>query len=100
MNQQIMEVLIFIAGICFTVLSGVTVYLFTRSQDHEKRIQRIEDVQGNKIDTLVMKVDGLEKAITDLSANVHKEKNIESQFTATLKAILDFMETHHVEPNR
>lgn len=76
-------------------LSGVATYLFNKSQDHERRIQKVEDITSIKIDTLIEKVNDLEKTqeklevkIAELAHNLHKEKNVESQLTQTLALLL------------
>lgn len=82
------------------ILLGVSGYLITKSFDHEKRIQRVEDVQGSKIDTQGMKIDLLAQELKEykieisqkletLTAMVHKDKNFEQQLNTTLSLLLD-----------
>lgn len=77
----------------WTILSGVVVWLITRVQDHEKRIQRIEDVQGNKIDQLAIDLKEFKVEITQkieaLTNMVHKDKNQEQQLNTTLRLFLE-----------
>ena len=88
-------VFIFVGSVFWTILSGFSVYLFTRSNNHEQRIQRIEDVQGSKIDQLEEKLEQFKKEITEkievLTGMVHKDKNMENQLNTTLKMILEYM---------
>lgn len=84
----------FIVWIVLLILSATGGFLFNKVLDHEKRIQRVEDVQGTKIDAIGLKVDRLEETVKELSINIHKEKNMESQFTAVMQSILHFMERH------
>jgi hypothetical protein len=86
------NVFLFIGGIFWSVLSGIVIYLFTRSSDHEKRIQRIEDVQGTKIDNLAKDLNDFKKEmgskIDGLTSMVHKDKNMEGQLNQTLTLLL------------
>jgi uncharacterized protein YoxC len=84
-----------IIGFSITIISGVATYLFAKVSDHEKRVQRIEDVQGNTIEglkddvkTLSHKVDTLTEKVNILAANVHNKKNIDGQISQTLNLIL------------
>ena len=89
-------------GLGFSILSGVGIYFFTRTSDHEKRIQRIEDVQGNTIEglkedvnELSKKVDTLTEKVNILAANVHNKKNIDGQLSQTLNLILRKLNEEH-----
>jgi hypothetical protein len=85
-------------------LAGVATYLFNKIQDHEKRIQKVEDVTSIKIDSLIDKVDKLEISneklnvnFTELVHNIHKEKKVENELTQTLSLLLKKLtqdETH------
>ena len=59
----------------------------------EKRVQKIEDIQGNKLDNLSsdfkeFKHDVNEK-LEALRVMIHKEKNIEQQTHSVLKLLLE-----------
>ncbi len=59
-------------GIGFAILGSCFVYLFTNIQDHNRRIQKIEDIQGTSIERLIKDVDSLKtdvKALSDLIYN-------------------------------
>lgn len=67
--------------------------------DHEKRVQKIEDVQTIKIDQLSIefskmevKIDGLASQVSTLSQNFHKQKNEESQLVNAANGLLKFLE--------
>lgn len=67
--------------------------------DHEKRIQKIEDVQNIKIDLLSvelgkmeLKIDSLATQVSTLSQNFHKQKNEESQLVNAANGLLKFLE--------
>jgi outer membrane murein-binding lipoprotein Lpp len=82
------------------LLSVVGAFLFGKVQDHEKRIQKIEDVQGLKIDALRQdfqdlesRIDKLSQSINDLATNIYKQKNNENMLNSTLTALLKFLET-------
>ena len=76
------------------VVSGFGVYIFREQLLHEKRIQRLEDVQGVAISDLKKdfadmekKIDKLVENVNILSNNIHKEKNQEGALTTTLEGL-------------
>lgn len=75
------------------ILGFASVWLLTRAQDHEKRIQRIEDVQGTKIDQLAHDLKEFKQEMTNklevLTGMVHKDKNMEQQLNTTLRLLLE-----------
>jgi len=87
-----------ILNLAIGAVGAVATYLFVQSSNHEKRIQKIEDVQGIKIDELKKdfeemerKIDKLTENVSTLSANVHKSKNEENALNTTLQAILKYL---------
>lgn len=86
------NIFIFIAGTFITFLGGVSKYLFDKNQDHEKRIQKIEDIHGNKFETLEKKIDNLEVSIQNLASNLHKEKNQEHNLTIAITKLYQHLE--------
>ena len=72
-----------------------------RTAEHEKRIQRGEDVHGNKIESVIQEMHDVKRDIKDVSTsmsaltekftalntNVHKAKNEENALNATLTGI-------------
>lgn len=99
------SVFLFIAGVFISFLGAVSKYLFDKVQDHEKRIQSIEDVQGSKIDQLGEKIKDLRdefrtdvKAINEkidaLATHIHKEKNQENQLTQAITLLYKHLEKH------
>lgn len=91
------QLIIFIAGIAYTILSGVIVYLFSRASDHEKRVQRLEDVLPANFKSLEKKVDNLSIKVDNLAEQVHKEKNVENQLQTTIIAILKHLEKSDIK---
>jgi cell division septum initiation protein DivIVA len=72
-------------------------------EGHDKRIQSIEDIQGNKIDdlTLMLKelksevkqdVKNINKKIDALATHIHNEKNQENQLTQAIKLLYKHLE--------
>lgn len=80
-------IVLFIASIAISILGVVAKYLFGKIQDHEKRVQKVEDLHGNKLDSLEKKIDQMQITIQTLANNLHKEKNVESALVATLTAL-------------
>lgn len=89
------NVFLFIAGVAVSFLGAVSKYLFDKVQDHEKRVQSIEDIQGTKLDTLEKKIDKIETAIENLATNLHKEKNQENQLTIAITKLYQYLEDKH-----
>ncbi|MFN9518413.1 MAG: hypothetical protein ACK574_01620 [Bacteroidota bacterium] len=95
MNFDIQYIFNLIVG-ALTIVGG---YLFNSSQSLDRRVQRLEDVQGSAIDGLKqdikdmeIKLDKLTEKVNQLASNVHAAKNAENQLTSTLTAILKYLE--------
>lgn len=90
------NIFLWIGGVTTTVLMGISKYLFNKMEDHEKRIQKMEDIHGDRLTELEKKIDKLEISIQELAKNIHKEKNIENQLVQTMantnKLILQMQE--------
>ena len=86
--QNWTNVFLFIAGVAVSFLGAVSKYLFDKVQDHEKRVQKMEDLHGSKIDNIERKIDRLEETIRALADNIHKEKNQENQLTTAITLLL------------
>jgi len=76
------------------IVSGFGVYIFREQLLHEKRIQRLEDVQGVAILDLKKdfadmekKIDKLAENVNTLSNNIHKSKNEEGALKTSLEAL-------------
>ena len=69
-------------------LCAAYLYLFREQASLQKRVQSLEDVHTIKIDDVAKKVDKLEQKIEELSHNIHKEKNIESQLTVAIGLLI------------
>jgi hypothetical protein len=80
-----------IIGMSFTVLSGVSVYLFTVSQDHEKRIQKVEDVYTRETEKLIASVEDLKKQLAELTAYVHQKMHDDVNQRSYTDKIIDLM---------
>ena len=78
------NIFLWIGGVTTTVLMGISKYLFNKMEDHEKRIQKMEDIHGDRLTQLEKKIDKLEISIQELAKNIHKEKNIENQLIQTM----------------
>ena len=99
MIQTLLPVILFVAGLAITLLASVAVFLLQKMFEHEKRIQSVEQVQGNAISELKQEMSGMERKIDKLSeqlvvlsANIHKQKNEEAALTQTLGAVNKTME--------
>jgi ferritin len=88
------NIFIFILTILVSILGFFSKYFFDKAQDHEKRIQKMEDLHGDRLTTLEKKIDKLEISIQNLATNLHKEKNEEHNLTIAIKKLYEFLETH------
>src|SRR5574343_36854 len=90
------NIFLWIGGVTTTVLMGISKYLFNKMEDHEKRIQKMEDIHGDRLTQLEKKIDKLEISIQELAKNIQKEKNVENQLVQTMantnKLILQMQE--------
>jgi uncharacterized membrane protein YqhA len=79
-------------------------------EDHQSRIQTLEDVQTLKIDELSKKVSIMEveikhefeqmkQQVGTLSQNLHKQKNEESALVLATNGLLKFLERHEKGSN-
>lgn len=94
--KEYTSVFLFIGGIFWTIASGVTIYLFNTTSSLKERTQRLEDLQGNKLDTLKKEFDDfrleMKKELQNIASQIHKEKNMESQMNVTLRLLLKHLE--------
>lgn len=85
------------------IYSAKFAVLENAKNDHEKRIQRGEDVQTLKMDELSKEVSRMEvkmeakfeemkQQVTTLSDNFHKQKNEESALVMATNALLKFLQ--------
>jgi predicted metal-dependent RNase len=97
------SIFIFIGGIFWTIASGVTIYLFTMVSSLKERVQRVEDLQGSKLDNLKDEFDDFRKEMKEelknIATQIHKEKTAETQMSSVLTLILKELENRHEKNN-
>lgn len=86
------DIILYILSILTAVLGFFSKYLFDKVQDHEKRVQKMEDVHGNKFEALEKKIDRLEICIQNLADNLHKERNQEHNLTIAITKLYEHLE--------
>ena len=86
------NIILYVLSILTAVLGFFSKYLFDKVQDHEKRVQKMEDVHGNKFEALEKKIDRLEISIQTLADNLHKEKNQEHNLTIAITKLYEHLE--------
>lgn len=86
------NIILYILSILTAVLGFFSKYLFDKVQDHEKRVQKMEDIHGDKLELLEKKIDKLEISIQNLSNNLSKVKNEEFQLTMAITNLYKFLE--------
>lgn len=106
MASEAINIILFILSVLMTVLGFFSAYLFNKVQDHEKRIQRREDVDGQKIDNLIKSFDEfkteMKTDIKTLKTEVHDKKNFDGTVIQTMASILkhlDKVQTEHEKSN-
>ena len=86
------SIFLFVAGLVVSFLAAVSKYLFDKVSDHEKRIQKIEDIQGNKLDVLSLEFKEFKHDINEkletLKDMVHKNRNLENQMSTMLSILV------------
>lgn len=92
LNLVLFGVICALIGIIYATLTTKINKLENKQENHEKRIQKVEDVHGPKFDTLEKKIDKLEISIQTLSENLHKEKNEEHSLTIAITNLYKFLE--------
>jgi len=95
--EDLTNLIYWIAGIFLAVLAAVSKYLFDKVSDHEKRVQKMEDIHGDKLSTLEKKIDKLEISIQSLAKNLHTEKNQEHQLTIAITQLYKFLEKNETQ---
>lgn len=88
------NILTFLMTVAFGIVGSL--YKASRSEvkemrddleKHERRIQKMEDLHGDKLSVLEKKIDTLEISIQTLAKNLHKDKNETHQLELTLLTI-------------
>lgn len=107
MASEAISIVLFVLSILVAVLGFFSKYLFDKVQDHEKRIQKKEDVDGQKIDNLIKSFDEfkseMKSDIKNLKIEVHDKKNYDGTLVVTMSAILkhlDKIETQNEKLNK
>lgn len=77
----------YIFNLGIMALAGVATYLFNKVQDHERRVQKLEDIHTIKIDQLSKQIVELEAKVDVLADNIHKERNQENQLTQAINLL-------------
>lgn len=77
----------YIFNLGIMALAGVATYLFNKTQDHERRVQKLEDIHTIKIDQLSKQIVELEAKVDVLADNIHREKNQENQLTQAINLL-------------
>lgn len=97
--QAIVAILISITigliGVVYWINRNEIILLKDKTDLQEKRLQKLEDIHTIKIDQVAEKLDKLERKFEELSYNIHKEKNVESQLTQTLNLLLKELQSKH-----
>jgi predicted PurR-regulated permease PerM len=97
------SIFIFIGGIFWTIASGVTIYLFTMVSSLKERVQRVEDLQGSKLDNLKDEFDDFRKEMKEelknIATQIHREKNVEQQTNNVLTLLLKELKKQNEKDN-
>lgn len=80
-------------GVIWTMILGRIRVTELAVINHDRRLQKVEDVFTLTIENLTKKVEQLSQKVDDLAREVHKEKNTETALNSTLLGLLRHMET-------
>jgi TolA-binding protein len=75
-------------GVVYWIHRNEIAKLKDAKDDHEKRVQKLEDIHTIKIDQVAEKLDKLERKVEELAYNIHKEKNVENQLTQAINLLI------------
>ena len=91
----------YLLNIAIGLLSVVAGYLFARNQDHEKRIQRIEDVYAKETEKLSKTMEEVKKELAELTLYVHQKMHDDANRQSYTDKLIDLMYKRMVkdEPN-
>ena len=89
----------YIFNLGIMAIGGIAMYLFGKSQDHEKRIQKVEDIQGTKLDRLTTDFEKFQLDInlklTKISEEIHKKNGTDNAIDKTMNAVLKHLEKEY-----
>jgi len=77
-----------IFNLAISALVGVALYFFKMSQNHEKRIQKMEDIFAIKIEHLIVEIENMKKQIEHLSIVVEKTVETESNMSMAVDLLV------------
>ena len=78
-----------IFNLAISGLGGAAIYFFKTVQNHEKRIQKVEDIFSIKFEHLISEVESMKKEVSHLSQMVHKAANTETNMHTALNMLID-----------
>ncbi|MEI6190522.1 MAG: hypothetical protein WCP61_08890 [Chitinophagia bacterium] len=91
-----LSAIVTIAGVLITVIWQMMLARVKVSEqsliNHDRRIQKVEDVFTITIENLTKKVEELSLKVDNLATQVHKEKNEENKISSTMVGLLKFVE--------
>lgn len=78
-----------IFNLAISALVGVAIYFFKMVQNHEKRIQKVEDIFSIKFEHLISEIESMKKEVSHLSQMVHKAANTETNMNTALNMLIE-----------
>jgi hypothetical protein len=88
-----------LVGVIFNALQARIKYLELQFISTEKRVQKIEDVQGSKIDNMSLELKEFQNEVRvkleSLGNMIHRDVNQEQQLNKTLSLLLAKLTEHH-----
>lgn len=96
LNLTLFAIICALIGIIYGTLTAKINKLEVKQENlHENlvpKVQKLDDIQGTKIELLEKKIDKLEVSIQNLSDNLHKTKNQENQLTIAITKLYQHLE--------
>ena len=80
-----------IFNLAISGLIGVALYFFKMSQNHEKRIQKIEDISSMKFEHLIEEIQDLKKQIEHVTLMVEKTIDTENNMSMAVDLLVSHL---------
>ena len=98
-NYVLFGIVCTLIGIIYTALVSKINKIEVKQENIIPKVQKLEDIQGTKIDIIVNELGDLKSSnkeltekVNELAYNFHSSKNVEGQLNQTMTAILKHLE--------
>ena len=92
LNLTLFSIICALIGIIYGTLTAKINKIEVKQETLIPKVQKLDDIQGTKIELLEKKIDKLEISIQNLSDNLHKAKNEEHTLTIAITKLYKYLE--------